>query len=349
METATTPQPMPPQAIVMQMMTGAWVARLTGDISRIGVPDALKKHGPMTAAEMVSKGGIHAKVDSLERALRAVASLGILTENADGAFGPTELSDTLTIDSPVSVKRWSEVMCSPFFWKGWLGLEAAIRTGEPQFEAQMGLAFWPYLNANPQALEDFGEGMKSNSLNSMNGVLEHCDFSSVEKMVDVGGGFGHLALALCGKYPHLKAAVLDVADLIPVATKNLPDDPGVVSRVEFIGGNMFESVPPADAYVMKHIIHDWEDERCVRLLRNCRTSMNGDGRIFCIDAIVPPMGDASGITAKLLDMVMMTFITGKERTMRQWEDLYRAAGLRVENVTSIQDNLGTSIIEGVKA
>jgi hypothetical protein len=332
----------------MQMVSGGWVAKLVADISRLGIPDYLKTHGTMSAAEIVSKCGLDAKPEFLERALRACASLGVFSEDADGRFGPTDLSDVLTLDSPVSVKRFAEVICDSWFWKTWVGLADAIRTGEPQCEAQIGAKFWDFLNANPKALEDFGEAMKSNSVNSMRGVLAHCDFTGIGKMVDVGGGFGHLAIALVEKYPHLQAAVLDQPDLIPIARKNGPTDPAVTSRLEYIGGNMFESVPQADAYVMKHIIHDWEDERCIQLLKNCHHSMHHDGRVFCIDSVIPPMGDAGCVTAKLLDLVMMTFITGKERTLQQWESLYSAAGFRIVNVTPLEDNMGTSIIEGAK-
>jgi ubiquinone/menaquinone biosynthesis C-methylase UbiE len=198
-------------------------------------------------------------------------------------------------------------------------------------------------------MEDFGEAMKANSLNSLRGVLEHCDFSGAGKVVDVGGGFGHLALALLEKYPALQAAVLDVPDLIPIARQRLPvHDPAVAARLEYIGADMFESVPPADVYIMKHIIHDWEDERCVRLLQNCGRSMRSNGRVICVDAVLPPMGNPAGTPAKLLDINMLIFITGKERTEDQWRNLYGAAGFEVRSITPIHDNFGTSIVEGVK-
>jgi hypothetical protein len=111
---------------------------------------------------------------------------------------------------------------------------------------------------------------------------------------------------------------------------------------------MFESVPEADVYIMKHIIHDWEDEKCIRLLDNCRRSMQGEGRVICVDTVLPPLGDTGSIAAKLLDIVMLTFITGKERTERQWTDLYHAAGLEIRSITPLQDNFGTSIVEGAK-
>jgi hypothetical protein len=142
---------------------------------------------------------------------------------------------------------------------------------------------------------------------------------------------------------------MDVPELIPVARERLPvSDPAVANRLEYFGGDMFESVPPANVYIMKHIIHDWDDEKCIRLLQNCRRSMQGEGRIICVDAVIPPMGNVSGAPAKLLDINMLLFIPGKERTEAQWSELYRAAGLEVRSVTSIHDNFGTSIVEGIK-
>jgi hypothetical protein len=347
METATAPQP-PPQAVVMQMSLGAWVSKVIADISRFNVPDVLKQHGALTAAELVSQHAIDAQPEYLERALRVCAGLGVVTEDAAGRFGPTQLSDCLTVDSPVSVKKMVEILGTPWFWRIWAGFGDAVRTGQPQAENQIGLDFWSYLKANPKDMEDFGESMKSNSVNSLRGVLEHCDFLGVKKVADIGGGFGHLAVALLEKYPGLRGVVLDMPDLIPIARKNLHVDDAVAARLEYVGGDMFESVPPADVYIMKHIIHDWDDARCIRLLQNCRSSMTGDGRVISVDAILPPLGDTSCLSAKLLDVNMMVLIPGKERTRKQWDAVYDAAGLRIERVTSIQDNFGTSIIEGVK-
>jgi len=228
-------------------------------------------------------------------------------------------------------------------------LGETVRTGQPQMRSIFGREFWDYLNANPKELEDFGEAMKSNSLNSLRGVLERCDFTDVSRMADIGGGFGHLALALLEKYPHLQATVLDRPEVVHVAHQHLPvNDAAVAARLDYVGADMFESVPAADVYILKHIIHDWEDEKCIRLLDNCRRSMPGDGRVICVDAVLPPMGNTDGMPAKLLDIVMLTHITGKERTAQQWEALYHAAGLNIRSITPIQDNFGTSIIVGVK-
>ena len=346
--TGAAPQALPPEAVIMQMMMGGWVARAIADVSRLGVPDLLKKRGAMTAAELAA-AGLNVNIDAFERVMRACASVGVFTETSEAKFGATPLSDVLTSDSPVSVKALAQEVGGNWL-KVLTALSDSIRTGEPQTRQVFGMEWWDYLNANPKELEAFGEAMKSNSLNSLRGVLEKCDFSGVRKIVDVGGGYGHLAVALLQKYSSLKAVVLDVPDLIPVAKKNFPvSDPTVASRLEYVGGNMFDSVPRADAYIMKHIIHDWDDEHSIRLLRNCHASMEGDGLLVCVDSVLPPMGDTGAPSAKLLDILMMVAIKGKERTRRKWEDLYGACGFRIDAITPLRDNFGTSIVVGKKA
>ena len=301
----------------------------------------------MSAAELAA-GGIQAHADALERVMRACASVGLFTEAADGKFGRTGLSDVLASDSPVSVKVVAQGMGCTWL-QCWTPLMDAIRTGEPQVRQMFGMEWWDYLKANPKEMEIFGEAMKSNSLNSLRGVLEHCDFAGVRKAVDVGGGFGHLVVALLEKYPNLRGVLLDAPELIPLARKSFPvSDPKIASRLEYTGGDMFASVPPADAYILKHIIHDWDDAHCLQLLRNCHKSMEGNGRLICVDSVLPPMGDTGATPAKFLDVSMMLAIRGKERTRKQWEELYAAAGFRITSVIPLRDNFGTSIVEGVK-
>jgi hypothetical protein len=349
MESSTTAkQSVPPQALIGQMVTGAWVTKVMADVTRLGVPDVLKKHGPTCAVELTAKYGIKAMPDALERALRACASLGLFTEDADGKFGPTQLSDVLTADSPASVKHLVQLM-GGLLWRVWTGLPEALRTGEPQAHNQVGMDFFEYLGSHPSEMNEFGEAMKGTSAFSMNGVLDKCDFTGVKKVVDVGGGFGHLVVALLEKYPSLRGVLLDRPELIPVAKERFPvNDPTVASRLEYVGGDMFESVPPADAYVLKLIIHDWSDTQCVRILKNCRESMEGNGRVICVDAVVPPMGVTTDSQTKLLDLNMLLVLPGKERTRANWEELYHAAGLEISSVTPIQDYFSTSVVEGAR-
>jgi ubiquinone/menaquinone biosynthesis C-methylase UbiE len=349
MESASTdPQPSPAQGAVLQMAMGAMVTKVLTEATKLGIPDLVKDHGSLSASEMVSCHGVAVDLDSLERVLRACASAGIFTEDHVGKFGPTELSETLTASSPASLKKLVEAMGGTWY-KGWTMLGEAIRTGRPQSNNVFGAEWWDFLNANPKELEDFGAAMKSASHNSLRGVLERYDFTGVASIADIAGGFGHMAVGLVEKYSALQATVLDVPSVIRLATEQLAAlDPSTKSRLEYVGGDMFESVPQAEAYIMKHIIHDWDDERCVQLLENCRRSMQGNGRVLCIDTVVQPMGSTSDLPAKLVDILMMVVLPGRERTEAQWRRLYDNAGFKVQRIIPLQDNIGTSIVEGIK-
>ena len=344
---SSVPQALPPQAVVMQMAMGGWVARAISEISKLNIPDTLDVNGPLTAAQLTATG-LDVNTGALERVMRALASVGLFTEDGEGRFGPTPLSEVLTASSPGSVKIVAQEVGGT--WLRMLSeLGETIRTGEPQSHRVFGMGWWDWLNANPNELATFGEAMKANSQNSMRGVLEKCDFRNAKKIADLGGGFGHLVIALLEKYPSLHGILVDLPELIPVAREKNPAPDAVALRLNYMGQSIFESVPSADVYIMKHIIHDWDDEHCLQLLRNCHQSMDGAGRIICVDSVLSPMGDISGTSAKFLDLLMMSGIRGKERTLQQWKDLYAATGFRVTSVIPLQDNFGTSIIEGAKA
>jgi O-methyltransferase len=346
MSVDTTAPTLAPQAVVMQMVTSGYVARALSEISRMGVPDILHRAGPMSAAALVADG-VDADVPTLDRVMRLCSSVGLFTEDATGRFGATPLSEVLTSDAVGSVKVLAEEMGGTWM-QSWMRLSEALKTGEPQMRPLFGMDWWDYLKANPKEMERFAEAMKSNSLNSLRGVLEYCDFAQTRTVVDVGGGLGHLAVALLERYPHLHGILVDLPDVVAMARARLSPMSGIASRLECVGTDMFVSVPRADTYVLKHIIHDWDDDRCVRLLRNCRESIDGNGRIFCVDAVLPPMGDTSGAAAKILDIMVMLAVGGRERTRDQWEALYGAAGFRISRITPLEDNFGTSIIEGIK-
>lgn len=339
---------LPPQAIVMQMVMGAWVSQAISTVTRFNIPDILHTSGMLSAGDMIKNHKVDAKPEFLERLLRACASVGIFTESHEGKFGPTALSDVLTINSPVSIKKMTEVFGGSW-WKIWSGLQDAVIEGKPQVRAQLGMDYWDYCKANPKEMQDFSEAMKSNSINTINGILENTNLDGVSTLVDIGGGLGHTAIALLKKYTDLRATVLDLEDLMPIARQHAESEPeNILSRLEFKGGDMFESVPIGQVYILKHIIHDWDDESCIRLLRNCYNSMEYNGSIICIDSILPPMGDTSGLAGKFLDLDMMVFNPGKERTLKEWENLYHDTGFRINDVIPLNDNFGTSIIEGIK-
>lgn len=337
-----------PSTAVLRMVMGAWISQSISTATRLDLPDKIKTHGPCTATQLVVRHGVDADPEFLERLLRACASVGLFSEDANGYFGFNRMSETLTKYAPGSIKKLVEIFGSTW-WRAWNGLEDAVRTGHPQSKAQLGLDYWDFCKQNPSEMKNFAEAMKANSYNSIRSILEICDFSRIKTMVDIAGGYGHLSIALLNKYKELHGIVLDLPNLTPLAEQQASNEPEELrKRLNFLGGDMFQEVPPAEIYIMKHVIHNWDDEHCVKLLRNCHTNMQGQGRVISIDTILPPMGETGNTPAKMLDLNMLVFIRGKERKLEQWKSLYDLAGFKISQITPLNDNLGTSIIEGVK-
>jgi predicted O-methyltransferase YrrM len=343
---STMPPGPPPAAVVMQMMTGAWTAQVISTVTCLRVPELLHKHGPLTARQLTAEHGVDAQPEFLERALRVCASVGVLTESADGRFGPTLLSEVLTPEAPASVRAFVELIGGRW-WRLMGALPEALRTGQNQTKAQTGREPWAAGDTDRQ--EQFQRAMRSR-VQDTRGVLDQCDFAGARTIVDVGGGLGHLALAILQRYPQATAIVLDRPDVVALAQRHAAEEErGVLERLTFVGGDMFVEVPPGDVYVLKTIIHDWDDARCVQVLRNCRARLPADGRVVCVDKVLPPMGDTGAAGAKLLDMLMMVSLPGKERTGAEWRALYAQAGLRVTTITTINPRSADCIIEGVAA
>jgi hypothetical protein len=327
------------------MLFGAWTAKVLAEIVRLDVPDALV-HGPLTADELVRKAGIRAHPAALHRALRACAALGIVTEDSVGRFGPTRLSALLTRDTPGTLKRFVEYS-GGLLWKIWSGLPEGLATGASQARAQLGLPFFDYLAANPKALEEFGETLKAHSAVANKGVMERYDFAGIRTLVDVGAGYGPLAIAVLEKYPEIRAVVFDLPEVIEAAPTQLPvQNESVAGRLRYVAGDMFKEVPPADAFVLKLIMHDWDDASCATILANVGACLERGGRVICIDNVMQPLGDISDVPQKLLDVNMMLLLPGKERTRVEWEALYRGAGLAITAMIPIPDAFNMFVIEG---
>jgi hypothetical protein len=316
----------------MQMLMAAWGAQALAAIARLGVPDLLARHGPLTARDLHETHGVDAQPEAHARVLRACASLGVVSEHADGRFGPTALSVTLTREGPGSVRRFAELIGGRW-WTLFGGLPEALRTGQHQSRALLGREPWE--PGSPKEMEEFAESMRSRR-DSTRAFVERCDLSAARTLVDVGGGLGHVAIAALGRYPQLRAIVLDRPELIPIAERHAAaEDPDVRARLAFVAGDMFVDVPVGDTFLLRSIIHDWDDARCVQALRNCRRRLEAGGRVLCVDNVLPPLGDTGAGGAKLLDLLMLVSLPGRERTEPEWRTLLDAAGLALASVTPI--------------
>ncbi len=324
------------RATVMQMLNAAWVCQAISALTRLDLPDLLAKHGPRSARELTASQGVAADPEFLERVLRACASLGVFSEDADGRFGLTPLSEVLRRDFPGSAKRFAELYGGAW-WEAFGRLPTVLEQGPPAVAEA-----W---DARDDAtIERFGEAMTSR-LGSLVPGLARCDLSRARSLVDVGGGFGHVAIWLLRRHPELRATVLDLPDVARVAERRAARDaPELLGRLAFVAGDMLESVPAGDTYLLSGILHDWDDERCVRVLRNCRERMTAGGRVICLDAVLPPLGDVRGASAKLLDLLMMLTLPGKERTEPEWRALLERADLELSSVTTYDATSCASVV-----
>jgi SAM-dependent methyltransferase len=336
----------PPQTVVMQLAMGAWAAQAVAAVTRLGVPDLLHRHGPLDSRALCERHGVAAQPAVLERALRACASLQIFTEDADGRFGPTALSEILTLEAPGSVKRFVEQIGGRW-WTLFGGLPEALRTGRHQTKALLGREPWEALS--PRETEEFAESMRSRR-DSTRAFAERCDLSAARTLVDVGGGLGHVAMAALARHPHLRAVVLDRPEVIPIALRHATAEPPEIrARLRFEAGDMFDDVPAGDTFLLRSIVHDWDDERAARVLRNCRTRLAPGGRILCVDNVLPPLGDTGASGTKLLDLLMLVSLPGRERTEAEWCTLFAAAGLALESMTRLTPPSVEYVIVGVPA
>lgn len=327
-------QDLPPSTRLVQMILGYSLSQAIAAAALCGVADALKD-GPKTIDELALATGTHAR--SLYRLLRALASAAIFSEGPDGRFSLTPLAEPLRSDAPDSLRAYAIMTGSEWFYNTWAQLPYSIRNGEPAFEHLHGKSVFEYLAENPAAAKIFDDGMTSLSKRERAAVIGAYDFSGITRLVDVGGGHGLLLATILQKYPQMNGVLFDTPPVIEGAKRAI-EEQSLAGRCELIAGDFFRSVPQGgDAYIMKSILHDWDDERAVTILRNCRAAMREGGKILVVETVLPE-GDAPSL-GKLNDLIMLVFLRGLERTEAEWHSLCDRAGLRTARLVPTQSHL----------
>lgn len=337
---ATAPAPQPSD-VMLQMITSFWTTRAICIAAQLGLADLLKD-GPQTAAQLATATKTHAP--SLYRLLRALASVGIFAEDEQHQFAQTPLSDTLRTDAPVSMRWTAMVELGQEHFVGWSNLLHSIQTGEIAFDALNQENVWEYYAKNPEHGQNF-----NNSMTGFTGLVNQAlrqayDFSGFTKLVDVAGSLGALLASILPDYPALQGVLFDqphvIADAGPLLTAA-----GVRDRCEFVSGDFFQAVPEGgDAYILKFIIHDWDDERSVAILRNVQRAMPAHGKLLLGEMVVPP-GNQPDLS-KFLDLNMMVMTGGCERTAEEFRQLFLKAGFRLTRIIPTQSPM--CVIEGEK-
>ena len=337
---ATKP-PLP--AVMLNLTIGHWVARLTHIAAKLKLADLLKD-GPRTAGHLATAAGVHAP--ALYRVLRALASVGVFEETTGGRFKLTPLAATLQTGVPASLRGWAVMINEKYTWDAWEELLHGLKTGEIPFVKAHGVAPFEYLEKHPEALALFGESMTSLSGTENRAIAAAYRFSTVQTLVDIGGGHGSLLSTILKANPKLKGVLFDQPSVIARARNDQHvTAKRIAERCTLESGSFFEAVPKGgDAYIMKNILHDWNDEACVKILANCRAAMNKKGRVLIVDTVIPP-GNAPG-WGKLVDINML-IIGGRERTKEEFAALFAQAGLKLIRVLPTKCPL--SIVEAVRA
>jgi hypothetical protein len=331
---------LPPYAAVLRMALGAWVAQALYVAARLGIADHLNA-GPKTADELAAATG--AQPRELYRVLRALASVGVFAEGEDGRFRMTRLSDGLRSDVPKSA-RWMLIMLGDeWHWRPWGHLLHSVQTGEPAVEHVFGMDTFAYMRQDPEAAAVFNRAMTVQVSVSHAEVIAAYNFAKFGTIVDVGGGYGALIAAILKVHPQVRGILFDQPHVIEETRCRLAQA-GLADRCEAIGGDFFEGVPPGgDAYVCSTVIHDWDDERAIAILKRCREVMPPHGRMLLLESVVAP-GNLPSL-GKLLDLEMMVQTGGQERTEAEYGALFAAAGFRLTRVVPTLSQ--TSLLEGV--
>ncbi|HLV94890.1 MAG TPA: methyltransferase [Candidatus Acidoferrales bacterium] len=335
-------QPEPSQ-ILFHMLTGAWIAQAISVVATLGIADLLAD-GPKDARQLALPTSTHA--DSLYRVMRALASSGVFLETEDRRFELTPVSECLRSDTPDSFRNAARMFGLPLFWRSWGEALQCVKTGETGLRRAFGLANpFSYLAEHSEDGGIFNNAMTEMSRSVGPAIAEAYDFGKFSKIVDAGGGHGSMLAAILRRYPGPRGVLFDLPNVVKDARPAIAAA-GLADRCEIVAGDLFESVPPgADAYVLKAIIHGFQGERAVAILRNVRRAIAPEGRLFLVERVIPP-GNAPSPN-KLADLQMLVMSGGRERTPREFEELLGAGGFKLAKIHSAAAL--QSVVEGVPA
>jgi len=330
---------LPPKIIISQMLFGCVMTQAIHVAAKLNIADLLAANGPMNCTELAAKTGV--LEESLHRLMRALSSTGIFSKDANGKYGLTPMAECLREDGPNTVKAMA-LSLGNVVYKAYEELLYSVKTGEGGFKKAVGVPIFEYLTNNPEEGKIFDRMMTDIHGGETEPMVNTYDFSAFKTIVDVGGGNGEVISGILHKNTGVKGILFDLPQVIDRARTNI-SKAGLSDRCQLNAGSFFESVVKGgDAYIMRHIIHDWNDEDAVTILSNCKKAMNPGGKILVVEAVIDDGNDPSPF--KLLDLTML-LVGGKERTSKQFEDIFSKAGLKLNRIVPFQHDL--SVVEGV--
>jgi hypothetical protein len=325
-----------PRAALLRLVSGYQISQALHVAARLELADRLAG-GARSSDDLAGETETHA--DALYRLLRALAAIGVLHELDGRRFELTDLGEGLRSDAPGSVQGWALMIGRPMHWNTWSSLVESVRTGENTFRLVHGTDIWSYRAQRPEELAIFDGAMTSVTGLVDAAALDAYDFGRFGEIVDVAGGRGALLAAILGRHETVKGVLFDQPDVVANAGALL-DRFG--ERCAIVGGSFFESVPAgADAYVLKAILHDWEDPECVAILRVVRAAMPAHGVVLALERDLG--GPNVSPRAKFSDLNMLVNPGGRERSEEEYAALFSSAGLRYVGTTPTA--AGISVLE----
>ncbi|WP_197373580.1 methyltransferase [Mycolicibacterium baixiangningiae] len=332
----------PGNIALLELGIGAWTTAALYSAARLGIADELAS-GPARAAEVAARVG--ADPDGVYRLMRALASRGVFAQRTDGSFALTRIGAALRSDTEGSLRDAVLFIGHPIRWADWGHLEHSVRTGQTAFADLHGSSFFDYLAHDPEFAEVFNRAMTANSSLADEVALAQYDFTGFRLIADVGGGHGSVLATILRSAPSARGVLFDLPAVVANAAPTFTAA-GVADRVTIRGGSFMESVPEgADAYVVKNIIHDWQDEDAVRILRNIRTAVADGGKLVLLEMVLPERADS--FLGLMVDLEMLVAVGGRERTRAEYANLLQRSGFRLTRVLDTVTPL--SIIEAEPA
>ncbi|MEK6273708.1 MAG: methyltransferase [Actinomycetota bacterium] len=307
------------------MLFGFMRTQALSAAAKLGIADIVDGE-PRDVGDIAREVG--ADEASLYRLLRFLASEGVFEEVEPRRFSSSHLSDGLRSSAPLTM-RYIAIAMGAEQYRGWSEALHSFVTGEPGFDREYGLSYFEYLAEHPDASTVFNRAMAAGTRARIE-ALTGLDWSDHTRVADIGGGSGAAIASVLAANPHLQGVLFDLPNVVQEAPDTLKQA-GVSDRCEIVGGDFFvDTLPPADAYVLAQILHDWSDDRAKAILRNCRRSIAGGGRLLVVDGVVPP-GPEPGFL-KHMDLHMLVLVGGKERTEDEWRDLLAAEAFEIARI-----------------
>lgn len=331
---------LPPEARLVQVVMGSILSQAVYAAANLGVADHLRA-GPKSATELARL--TQSEPDALYRLLRTLASVEIFEEDDERRFSLTPMASCLCEDQPGSLRNMVMMMGSSFRLRAWEQITHSIKTGKSAFEAVFGKGPFEYFREHEEAAGVFHRAMVSYTSSLAPAVAAAYPFGDYAKVVDVAGGHGYLLASILRANPRLQGILFDLPEVVRGAGPLLAEA-GVADRCEVVGGNFFESVVRGgDVYIMKQIIHDWDDEKALAVLLSVRRAMTPGTKLLLVETVIPSGREPAH--AKLLDLEVLVALGGKERTEQEYRNLYAVAGLKLTRV--LPTAAGIQIVEGV--